>query len=82
MRYVLIFVVGFMIDVFYTLYTFTVVARDPFWAANWALIIGVCSIYSIREIVDKWILMVPYFLGLWSGTFVAIMWLDPFKGTF
>jgi hypothetical protein len=70
------FIAGFIIDVFYALYTMAVTDRVPFAAAVYSVVIGLVGMTAMVSAVEDSAYILPYLLGLGCGTYVVVAWGD------
>jgi hypothetical protein len=72
----LLFSAGFILDIFFCLYTIAIQSRRSISAANWAGCIAICSMLSFggrgKEGLDLFLATMFWAGGQWLGTIVAI----------
>ena len=74
LQIILVFFLGFCIDLFYVLYVNAVRDKAKIKAGVASVLLAAPALFGFMSILeDRW-LMIPYFLGLFIGTVTAITW--------
>jgi hypothetical protein len=71
-QYLTVFALGFIIDIFYVGYISAVTQRAKLKAGVMSILLAAPALFGYIEISGNPRLCVPYFLGLFLGTIVAM----------
>lgn len=73
---VILFVMGFVIDVFFAFYTMALQERKDISASNWAFLIGCCSMFSYGGTgaagLELFARVISWASGTWVGTYATV----------
>lgn len=69
--YLLLFVIGFVVDVLWAVYIRNVSNDNKLTASTYSVLLGITSIIYIKLIVDTWIGGIFYLIGLYFGTYYS-----------
>lgn len=72
MSIVIVFFLGMAIDISWACYIKAVARNDKFIAALFSVAVVLPGLFSILEILENKLLMVPYCLGLFCGTLLVL----------
>lgn len=75
----LVFLLGFCIDLFYVVYVNAVRDRKKIKAGVASVMLAAPALLGFMSILEEKLLMLPYFAGLFCGTVVAMLWEDLHK---
>jgi len=71
-RYILVFLLGFAIDLIYVWYIQALLEKTKIKAGALSVMLAAPAMFGFFEVYeDKW-LAIPYFLGLFCGTVLAL----------
>lgn len=79
-KIVLVFLLGFVIDLFYVVYVNAVRDRHKLKAGAASVMLAAPALLGFMSILEEKLLMAPYFAGLFFGTITAMTWEDLSKG--
>ena len=71
---VLVFFLGFSIDIAYIIYINSVREGHKIKAGAASVLLAAPALFGFMSILEDKLLMIPYFLGLFCGTIVAMAW--------
>ena len=77
-KYVKVFILGAIIDVMYVVWIQAVATGGEILAGFAAVGLALPSLLGYLEIVENKKMMIPYLLGLFTGTVLATMYLKEF----
>lgn len=69
MKYILLFLSGFIIDIIWALYIKAISDDKYLFAAIYSVGTGLCSLFMIHEFIENIYNGMPYLLGLFGGTY-------------
>lgn len=69
--FLLIFLSGFIIDIFWTLYIKSVSENKKLSAAIYSTLQGLCQTFFIFSFVNDFYYAIPWLTGLFSGTYCS-----------
>jgi len=76
-QFFVIFIISFFVDIFYVFWVRKTVDRNAIKAANYSVMIFLCSSITILGIIEiNNILLLAAILGFWLGTFLGIKLYD------
>lgn len=71
-KIILVFLLGFSIDIFYVVYVNAVRDKHKLKAGAASVMLAAPALVGFMSILDDNLLMLPYFAGLFLGTVVAM----------
>ena len=73
-NYIYIFFLGFAIDLIYVWYIQAVLKKSKIKAGVLSVALAAPAMFGWFEVYENKLLAIPYFLGLFAGTILALEW--------